>query len=701
VLKTARLGAVVCLLAPIEGRGEGRDVTEISLDDLLNAPVTVASETAIGARETPGVVTVISREEIRDSGARDLIDVLMLVPGFSPPAIDVEGVLDMGFRGIWGHEGKILLMVDGEPMNEMLYDDNALGFHYPVDSIQSVEIIRGPGSAIYGGWAELAVVNIITRGAGDLNGVSATAFYSQRLAPSALGQRSLNVEAGDQDLFGVGGLELSVSAFVGQGTRSNGSYSDFVGNGYGLSDRASNGPYNAELDPFFLNFAARYKDLKVRVIVDDYRSTERDSYGTDTGAATGVAPLLKFYTLIADASYDLHLGQLTISPRFTYKYQLPWQLQDQSVTDYFDTTVNRYTARLTATYAFSDALSVTAGTDDYVEQAWFSHPEIAANGLSGSQNYLPGGCPGGTPGNCATQVSYSNLAFLAEGQYRSRWGNLTLGGRYEHQSEYGDSFVPRAAYTKTWDKLNLKLLYSFAFRAPGIEDIALSPAGSPVVPERTRVAEAEIGYQFNEHAYASVNLFDISVQNPIVYYYDPASATQSYVNFPRTGSQGLEVDARLRYPWGYFYANYSYYSAWSVFAQAAKNDVPIYEIPGVNDQLIAMPAHKLTLRGKVAIFDRFSFDPTVIWFSQRWGVQSVDANGNALISQTGAVLLINAFVNVRDVGTQGLDLGLGVYNLFNSQWSYLQAYNSSHAPIPAPGAEVALRLSYTLSRPER
>src|SRR5579863_3147897 len=100
------------------------DITNVSLDSLLNVDTAVATKVPTNLRETPGVITVITREEIMDSGARDLQDVLVLVPGFSP-GVDVEGVVDFGIRGNWGHEGKMLLLVDGQPMNETLFSDNA------------------------------------------------------------------------------------------------------------------------------------------------------------------------------------------------------------------------------------------------------------------------------------------------------------------------------------------------------------------------------------------------------------------------------------------------------------------------------------------------------------------------------------------------------------------------------------------------
>ena len=69
-------------------------------DAVLKAETTIASIRPATMRETPGVVTIVTREEIVRSGARDLIDVLRNVPGFSF-GVDVEGVVDLGFRGVW------------------------------------------------------------------------------------------------------------------------------------------------------------------------------------------------------------------------------------------------------------------------------------------------------------------------------------------------------------------------------------------------------------------------------------------------------------------------------------------------------------------------------------------------------------------------------------------------------------------------
>src|SRR5688572_21880304 len=144
---------------------------ESALQKVLNQNLTVSSSKALTTRETPGIISLVTAEEIQNSGARDLTDILRLVPGFDI-AQDLQFVMGIGLRGNWANEGKVLVLMDGQPFNELLYQTVAVGNRFPVDAIERIEIIRGPGSAIYGGSAEYGVINIITKAAASLNGVN-------------------------------------------------------------------------------------------------------------------------------------------------------------------------------------------------------------------------------------------------------------------------------------------------------------------------------------------------------------------------------------------------------------------------------------------------------------------------------------------------------------------------------------------------
>ena len=145
----------------------------MSLDDFLATQFDVATKKGQTVREAPGVITVISRDEIAALGARDLLDVLLMVPGFVPAA-DASGSISAGFRGLWANDGRQLVMVDGQEFNDRFYTNVRMNNRFPIDQIERIEIIRGPGSVIYGGYAEMAVINIVTRNPDTQNGVAVT-----------------------------------------------------------------------------------------------------------------------------------------------------------------------------------------------------------------------------------------------------------------------------------------------------------------------------------------------------------------------------------------------------------------------------------------------------------------------------------------------------------------------------------------------
>ena len=96
------------------------NILEMSLESLMDVQVTVASKTSLSQKESPGIVSVVTETDIKNSGARDMIDVLRLIPGIDF-GTDVQGVVGISMRGNWGHEGKVALIVDGQEMNELLF----------------------------------------------------------------------------------------------------------------------------------------------------------------------------------------------------------------------------------------------------------------------------------------------------------------------------------------------------------------------------------------------------------------------------------------------------------------------------------------------------------------------------------------------------------------------------------------------------
>jgi len=631
------------------------DVEQLSLADLLDTQVDVASKKPQTTRETPGIVTVITRNDILNAGARDLLDVLALVPGFAP-GVDVEGVVDLGIRGQWGHEGKILLQIDGQPMNELLYSSLQLANHYPLESIDRIEVIRGPGSAIYGGYAELAVINIITRDAISLDGVAVAATYGQ--IGRAVGHANTSLSFGATssaipDLSAVGSLMIGHAS-------SRGTYRDFSGASYAMHG-------NSDVDPMFAKLAVRFRGLRVSAILDNYSIDTRDGVGP-VMAETAHQGFRGYYL---DASYEIALGEhLTLTPRFDLIRQIPWEITDPSSEMFYTKTVSRYTAGLALSYDPARDVHLLVGVETYADRAHLNDTTIV-----GFQTMF----------GDRTDVAYDTIATYAQLLVNHRFANLTMGARYEHHSAVGGSLVPRIALTKVMGRFHAKLLASQAFRAPGVENINLS---NGLDPERTTVFEAEAGYEIGEHMFAAVNAFDTTIKKPIIYEYDRDQMTELYQNFSRTGTRGFELDYRVRYPRATGEINYSYYTA------AGKNDADAYRVPGNDSVLLAFPTHKVAMSGSLDLYRGLSLNPSAVIYGPRHGYTAADADGNPVIGRQAPTALLNLNARYRDLFVRGLELDAGVYDIADQRLQYLQPYSGGHPPLPGPGRELVVRLAY-------
>lgn len=638
------------LLFPTSLPAQETDFSSMSLEELLDVDVSVVTKTKMTSREAPGVVTVVTAEEIAASGARDLVDVLLLVPGFQF-GVDVQGVVGAGIRGLWGHEGKILLLVDGQEMNELLYSTLQFGNHFPVRQISRMEIIRGPGSAVYGGYAELAVVNIVTRSAADGTGFAAEVTAGEMA--DTFGRRTLDLRWAER----FGDLSLSASAFVGEGNRSDGTYTDALGDSYDLSDQA-------ELNPGFYNVGLAWKGLEARVLVDRYHMTQRDLYGENMSYAGD----LDFDSWYGSLAWPLAWGdRLTITPKLQYRNQRPWQEDDEGPP--YDKTASRLLVGATADWRPADGWSFLGGVE-------YAHDRGEASAGTDPADWFATG----------PDVAYDNLALFAQGSWSGGWANLTVGVRFEDHEEFGSSFVPRIGLTKATETWHVKLLAARAFRAPGLENIRL---GSGVEPEETTALEVEAGWRFAKGLSATVNLFDQRIDEPIVYFVDPETEEEGYVNADRVGTRGAELDLRWRGERGFVTLGYSTYAA-------RDNRVASYGVPGEGSALLGMARHKATLLASLRIGERWHLSPSLVHRTGRWAWTGYDEEGDGILEELDDSTLVNLWLAADDPFGVGVDLGVGVFDLTDEGEVFPQPYDSGHPPLPGSSRELVVRVGFRI-----
>lgn len=170
---------VLGFVAALHTEEKKRDLTDYTLDELINTPVYSASKFDQKSTEAPSSVSVISSDEIERYGYRTLADILQSVQGLHV-SYD-RNYAFLGTRGInlGDFNSRVLVLVNGHQINNNLTDGALIGTAFPldVDLIQRVEIIRGPGSVLYGNNAFFGVINVITKDAEQISPAEISGEY--------------------------------------------------------------------------------------------------------------------------------------------------------------------------------------------------------------------------------------------------------------------------------------------------------------------------------------------------------------------------------------------------------------------------------------------------------------------------------------------------------------------------------------------
>jgi iron complex outermembrane recepter protein len=163
------------------------DFKRLSIEELLQIDVTTATRRPEPVSTTAAAISVITREDIRRSGMTSIADLLQLADGVHVARTNAQSS-SIGARGFNGATpNKLLVMIDGRTVNSSLFTGvfwNAVD--YVLEDIDRIEVIRGPGAALWGANAVNGVINIITRNARDTQGAFASIASGSRLAAGAL-----------------------------------------------------------------------------------------------------------------------------------------------------------------------------------------------------------------------------------------------------------------------------------------------------------------------------------------------------------------------------------------------------------------------------------------------------------------------------------------------------------------------------------
>ena len=173
LLKRGCIALLLALSLAISARAQNppEDLSKLSVEDLMNVEVTSVSKKEQKVSQTAAAIFVITQDDIHRSGANNIPDLLRMVPGVNVAQIN-SNIWAISVRGFDGEfSNKLLVMLDGR----IVYLPTFSGVFWdvldlPLEDIQRIEVIRGPGGATWGANAVDGVINIITSKASESRG---------------------------------------------------------------------------------------------------------------------------------------------------------------------------------------------------------------------------------------------------------------------------------------------------------------------------------------------------------------------------------------------------------------------------------------------------------------------------------------------------------------------------------------------------
>ena len=659
------LAAMVCLFmlsGEVSAKEPGSDeLFEMSLEELMDVEVSVASRKVAKQNEVPGIVTIITRDEIRKSGARDLIDILRFVPGFDT-SYDTYGAYGVSVRGIWANEGKVLILVDGLEMNEDLYNTFQYGHHIPMDIVERIEIMRGPGSVMYGESAELGVISITTISPETESEGFASATYSRT-----------NKKFLRKEITGYYGMKKDDFSFSVASHYGRGNFSDRVAKNYdgiygydpayyGTSVDLSEND-NSLVESPFINVSLKKGNFSARYIHDRYRlNSVWPEYGDGKYH-------MRFYSDILEGKYQLPISdELSMTSKFTFKHNESWNYGEPTPSpggDFVHVTSKKYKGENYFSYDLDGGHNIVVGASYEV--------------ITGHDNANVGGVDG------ANKRSYYNAAVYGEGFFKTPYGNLTIGGRQVKHNYAGDKFIPRAALTKQLGDYHIKAMYSQAYRTPNMRVISERRGGvSFIKPEHTTIYEFEVGKQMTENWLITANIFDVEINDPIIYY------AAGYANYEKTGSRGIEVSSLYKKGTSSLRMAYSYYLS-------RENEVGPYAVPGHRRDHAGIANHKFSLLASFSPYKNVFITPSLTYHSSKYGIVDwYNVDGDYAYDKLDPTLIADLSLLFKDLfNKEGMDLSFTIHNLFDETMQNSQCYQDYYGPMPGPSRAFTMNLRYT------
>ena len=476
---------------------------QLSLEELMSVKVVSASRKEEEQHLASGVLTIVSAQEIKQFGARHLRDVIDRLVGIQVLGSHQDFHSKTSMRAINSshHEDTVLILLNGRPMRQAtdggLNSDIYIGF--PLNSIDRIEVIRGPGSVIYGSNATAGVINIITRDA--KNSVSNTVA---EIGAGSFGTKQLKVSSlmGDKD-YSVN-IEFNHNSADGDPVD-------------GITDQDGNvGTYETGVGSNNLLINSRYKGFTINALA---MKNKQDSASSAFQLPSNPIDLERYF---------LDIGYL-------HEISTKWDIS-------FNYTHSEDTAQWQINEAIGDNNS--EGRAQIVETIVRGNINKDLNLLFGASHVenesgFDRGLPQGSKNSNTS--AYTQLDYMT-----SNTQKLIAGIQWNNPDSISSDLSPRLGLIQGINEhWWLKLLYSEAYRSPNLVETDLDAPqlkGVPTLdPENISTYDAQLIYQTSSQ-YFAIALYHSKLENLIIRI--PGTPTthdnEGYVKF-----KGIELEAKI------------------------------------------------------------------------------------------------------------------------------------------------------------
>lgn len=650
---------------------------------------------ATGSRQplgkAPAVASVVTAADIKAMGATDIDEVLETVPGLHVARSYLGYNPIYTFRGVYsGFNPQVLMLINGVPISTSYTGDRNLSWGgMPVQAISRIEVVRGPGSALYGADAFAGVINIITKTKDEIDGTE-------------IGGR-----VGSFDTYD--GWALHGGEWAGFDVAAMVEYHNTAGQNSIIDADAQTGfdrqfGTHASLAPGPVNLSRDNLDARLDLSRGHWRFRgglqHRDNYGSGAGVIQALDPV----TMIGSDRWnaDLTYHDAQFAKDWEVMAQLSYLDADQHNTAAFPPGA-RLPIGANGLIDFANPVQYVTFANGFrgIPENWERHARANLSAvyrgfsahtlrLGAGFNYdsiykvrerknfgtdpVTGTPIPFLPGTPLVDVSNTPLVYLPtkdrtdaffliqdEWAFASDW-RLTAGMRYDNYSDFGETVNPRAALVwETRHDLTTKLMYGSAFRAPAFIELynVNNPGanGNPRLrPETMDTIELAFDYRPDDKLRLGLNVFNYWWKDIIRFVPDAGTTTITAQNSGSQDGYGGELEAEWKALNTLILAgNYSYQKS----TDAITNQDAGYA-----------PHHQVYLRAHWEFLPDWQFSPQAKWIIGR--DRAAGDNRPAIADYTWVDLTLRR-MNIHD----HFEVAFSVRNLFDV-----------NAREPSPGAAI-------------